>query len=109
MNIIQAIAFSICVTCAIANCLMALTNIRITLQNVRAWTKGRIVRNALSDVEDELCGEIKNIAQSSCPSEYEVGRKDAYERAVKSIRRCNESVELAILTIEKAMERERER
>lgn len=109
MDIIQAIAFATCVTCAIANCLMMLTNIRITLQNVRAWAKGRIVHRALIDVEDELCVEIKNIAQSSCPSEYEAGRKDAYERAVKSIRRCDESVELAVLTIEKATERERER
>ena len=109
MNVIETIAFAICVTCAIANCLMALTNIRITLQNIRTWMEARIVRHALSDVEDELCGEIKSIAQSSLPSEYDAGMKDAYERAVKSIRRRDESVELCVLTIEKAMERERER
>lgn len=90
------IAFTINIVCAAANLLILCLNLRITherlkdLQEFEEWIEGwkeclHKRPDVLAEIDETLCMNVK-IASGMEQSDYDAGRRDAFEDAAKIVR-----------------------
>ena len=90
------IAFTINIVCAAANLLILCLNLRIThkrlkdLQEFDEWIEGQKEclhkrLNVLTEIDEDLCMNVK-ITAGMEPSDYNAGRRDAFEDAARIVR-----------------------